>query len=130
MFTQPDQSWPRPPAQFLTMQVVATQDNGTKVLSFKKSKQYEILQVEFKQVQATMSIENMMQFLRRNFYHHESLLYFADFLRLQGKFTEAFDFLERCIFAFEYSFTNEFQPVPPQKVEDYFEKNEGDHFVP
>jgi len=77
-----------------------------------------------------MSIENMSRFLQKNFYHHESLLYFADFLRLQGKFAEAFDFLERCLFAFEYAFTHDYLPVPPQKVEENFERNENEHFVP
>jgi hypothetical protein len=65
-----------------------------------------------------MDIQNMMQFLQRNFYHHESLLNFADFLRLQGKFTDAFDFLERAIFAFEYAFSSEFQPIASEKVLD------------
>ena len=38
---------------------------------------------------------------------------FADFLRLQGKFPDAFEFIERCIFAFEYAFSSEFHPIPP-----------------
>lgn len=90
------------------MEVVSTKENGQKLLSLKKSHEYEILQQEFMQVQASMDIEPMMKFLQRNFYHHESLLNFADFLRLQGKFTEAFDFLERAIFAFEYAFSSDF----------------------
>ena len=49
-----------------------------------------------------------MEFLRRNFYHHESLVYFADFLRIQGKFTDSFHFLERCLFAFESAWTFDF----------------------
>ena len=96
------------------METISTDSQtGEKLLTFKKSEEYQSLQKEFKAVQATMSIENMMQFLQKNFYHHESLLYFADFLRLQGKFSDAQGFLERCLFAFEYAFSNDFQPVPP-----------------
>ena len=66
-----------------------------------------------------------MQFLQKNFYHHESLLYFADYLRIQGKFVDAFHFLERALFAFECSWSFEFQPVPPEK-----NLNEFGVFVP
>jgi hypothetical protein len=67
----------------------------------------------------------MMRFLQKNFYHHESLLYFADFLRLYGKFVEAFDFLERCMFAFEYSFSHDFLPCPPQNFQDDYGDSTG-----
>jgi hypothetical protein len=40
------------------------------------------------------------------------LVYFADFLRLQGKFTDAAIFLERCLFAFESALSYEFNYVP------------------
>lgn len=53
----------------------------------------------------------MIQFLNRNFYHHESLVYFADFLRLQGRFTDSADFLERCLYAYETSFSFDFHFV-------------------
>ena len=82
--------------------------SGAKVFSFVQSTDYAVLQMEFQQVQSTNDIGNLMQFLNRNFYHHESLLYFAEFLRIQGKFSEAFHFLERCLFAFENAFTYEF----------------------
>ena len=58
----------------------------------------------------------MMRFLQKNFYHHESLMSFADFLRLQGKFPDAFEFIERCLFAFEYAFSSDFLPIPPPSV--------------
>lgn len=66
------------------------------------------LQKEFEAVQATMDIHMLMQFLGKNFYHHESLLYFADFLKIQGKFTEAFHFVERCLFAFENAWSYDY----------------------
>lgn len=50
LFVQPNVNWPRPPAKFLTMEVLRTNPNGTKVLTFKKSSEYEMLQKEFKQV--------------------------------------------------------------------------------
>ena len=71
-----------------------------------------------------MDIGSLLQFLQRNFYHHESLLSFADFLRLQGKFADAFGFVERCLFSFEYAFTNDFMPVPPAGVSEDMENNE------
>ena len=63
-----------------------------------------------------MDIDLLLKFLQRNFYHHEALLSFADFLRLQGKFADAFNFVERCLFAFEYSFCYEFMMIPPPAV--------------
>lgn len=50
LFVQPNSSWPRPPAKFLTMEVLRTNPNGSKVLTFKKSPEYEMLQKEFKAV--------------------------------------------------------------------------------
>ena len=82
------------------------------------------------QVQATMDIQNMYHFLQRNFYHHESLLSFADFLRLQGKFADAFEFLERCLFAFEHAFCYDFMPVQPGNAPDKAEEESGEYFVP
>jgi hypothetical protein len=55
-----------------------------------------------------MDIQYLMQFLQKNFYHHESLLYFADYLRIQGKFSDALIFLERCLFAFESAWSFEY----------------------
>ena len=68
-------------------------------------------------MQATNDINTLIQFLQRNFYHHESLVYFADFLRLQGRFSEACEFLERCMYAFESSFSFEFQFVSGKSIE-------------
>jgi hypothetical protein len=50
---QPNSQWPRPPAKFLTMDVIENK-GGQKSLSFRKSVEYEMLQREFQQVQATM----------------------------------------------------------------------------
>lgn len=63
--------------------------SGEKILTFEKSAEYQTLQLEFAKVQATMDIQNLMHFIQKNFYHHEGLVYFADFLRLQGKFSDA-----------------------------------------
>jgi hypothetical protein len=60
-----------------------------------------------------MDIQALLNFLQKNFYHHEALLSFAEFLRLQGKFVDAFGFVERCLFAFEYAFCYEFMSVAP-----------------
>lgn len=63
-----------------------------------------------------MNIDALIKFLQKNFYHHESLLSFSEFLRLQGHFIDSFTFVERCMFAFEYAFCYEFMCVPPQSV--------------
>ena len=112
---QPDPKWPRV-ERLLTMEHIRTnKSTGQKIFSFIKLTEYQIIEKEFKQVQATNDIQSLMHFLQRNFYHHESLVYFADFLRIQGKFSDSFHFLERCLFAFEQAFTFEYQPVPPEK---------------
>ena len=130
LLVQPNQNWPRPPAKFLTMEVEKTCDNGSKILTFVKSPEYQSLQKEFLQVQATMDIQHMYHFLQRNFYHHESLLSFADFLRLQGKFSDAFEFLERCLFAFEHAFCYDFMAVQPGTAGDKADEENGEFFVP
>lgn len=40
MFVQPPENWPRPPGKFLSMEVVETRTNGTKLFTFKKSLEY------------------------------------------------------------------------------------------
>ena len=110
----PDSRWPRIDPKMLTMkQVSIDKETGDKIFSFVKSKEYHSLQKEFSMVQGTMDIQQLANFLGRNFYHHESLIFIADYLRLQGKFTEAQGFLERCLFAYETAFCYEFQFVPP-----------------
>lgn len=86
-------------------QVRVDKKTGKKVFSYVKTPEYVSLQKEFERVQATNDISNLMNFLQKNFYHHESLLYFADFLRIQGKFSDSAHFLERCLFAFESAWT-------------------------
>ena len=98
----------------LTMrQVAIDKKTGDRIFSFVKSQEYHSLQREFHAVQQTMDIQALAQFSQRNFYHHESLVFIADYLRLQGKFSEAATLLERCLFAFESAFCYEFQFVPP-----------------
>jgi hypothetical protein len=69
-------------------------------------------------VQATCDIQALADFLRQNFYHHESLIFIADYLRLQGKFSDAAGFLERCLFAFEQAFSFDFQFVPSSSSQE------------
>jgi hypothetical protein len=76
-----------------------------------RSPEYVSLDKEFERVQETNDIGQLINFLQRNFYHHESLVYFADFLRIQGKFSDSFHFLTRCLFAFEAAWSFDFQPV-------------------
>ena len=75
-----------------------------------------------------MDIQQLANFLGRNFYHHESLIFIADYLRLQGKFSDAAKFLERCLFAFESAFCYDFQFVPP--VESTSNRSALDTFHP
>lgn len=85
--------------------------NGIKVFSFEKTADYKSLQKEFDAVQQSYDIGMLSQFLSRNYYHHESLLYFADFFRMQGKLADAAVCLERALYAFETAMIFEFQPV-------------------
>lgn len=75
-----------------------------------------------------MSIDSLITFLQRNFYHHEGLLSFSEFLRLQGHFIDSFSFVERCLFAFENYFCSEFQCIMPSNAQEFL--SEGEHFVP
>lgn len=52
-----------------------------------------------------MDIQNMMNFLHRYPYHHESLLSMSDFLRMQGQFPESTKLVRRGIFAYEKCFS-------------------------
>ena len=77
-----------------------------------------------------MDISIMMRFLQKNFYHHQSLMSFADFLRLQAKFSDAFQFVERCLFAFEYAFINDSFLVVPMNNTQESQDKDGHHFAP
>ena len=113
----------------LTMkQVALDKKTGDRIFSFVKSPAYHSLQKEFNMVQGTMDIQQLANFLGRNFYHHESLIFIADYLRLQGKFTEAARFLERCLFAFESAFNYDFQFVPA--VESTSNRSGHENFHP
>ena len=118
LLVQPNAQWPKVDKILSMEQVRVDKRTGQKVFSFVKSPEYVSLQKEFETVQGTNDIQMLINFLHKNFYHHESLVYFADFLRIQGKFSDSFHFLERCMFAFESAFTFEYQPVPPEKFKD------------
>jgi hypothetical protein len=105
LMVQPDPNWPKVDKILTMEQVRVDKKTGQKVFSYVKTPEYVSLQKEFERVQATNDISNLMNFLQKNFYHHESLLYFADFLRIQGKFSDSAHFLERCLFAFESAWT-------------------------
>jgi len=106
ILVQPDPSWPRVD-RLLGMEVVGS-EQGLKKFSYVKYPEYDSLQKEFEAVQATNDIGMLINFLRKNFYHHESLVFLADFLRIQGKLADAFHCLERCLYAFECAWTYEF----------------------
>ena len=105
LMVQPDPNWPKVDKILTMEQVRVDKKTGQKLFSYVKTPEYVSLQKEFERVQATNDISNLMNFLQKNFYHHESLLYFADFLRIQGKFSDSAHFLERCLFAFESAWT-------------------------
>ena len=63
-------------------QVAIDKATGDKIFGFVKSREYHSLQKEFTVVQQTMDIQALADFNRRNFYHHESLIFIADYLRL------------------------------------------------
>lgn len=79
----PDSKWPRVDAGFLSMKMIS-EDPKTRCryFSFVKSPEYQSLQKEFNEVQATCDIQALADFLRQNWYHHESLIFIADYLRL------------------------------------------------
>jgi len=53
----------------------------------------------------------MMYFLQDHPWHHETLLYMADFYKMQGKFPESTSLLKRAIYSFEQSFCFDFKVV-------------------
>lgn len=49
-----------------------------------------------------MDIQLLFQFTQRHPYHIESLIFVADFFRMQGQFPAALQFLERALFVIEH----------------------------
>lgn len=82
LMVQPDPQWPKVDKILNMEQIKVDKKTGQKVFSFIKSPEYVSLQKEFERVQGTNDIQQLINFLHRNFYHHESLVYFADFLRI------------------------------------------------
>ena len=107
ILVQPSKDWPKQPRQVF-MRTVTNRD-GFKVFTFEEEKEYKMIQSEFRSIQASMDIQQLMHFLERNPYHHETLLSMADFFRMQGQFPESAKLIRRCIFAFEKSFSHEFK---------------------
>jgi len=116
---QPKPNWPRDPKMLRMERRAPASDReeeskGGLRFTFVKEPEYVALQKEFEKIQERGDINAIAQWSQRNFYHHESLLVIADFLRIQGKLVDAFHFLERCVYAFESAFNFEFQPLEDQ----------------
>ena len=107
LFVQPDQDWAMYNSKTAYMES-ERDENGHKVFKFVERDLYKDTQKEFKAIQQTFDIQMMLQFLSRNFFHHETLIHIADFLRMQGKFPDSVKLIQRCMYAFEILFSKDF----------------------
>ena len=127
LLVQPNREWP-PLARSLSMRSWVSENlehARFKLFTFEKTPLYEAQQKKFEAVQQTNDIRFLIQFLQSNPYHHETLLYLSDFLRMQGQFQQANELVEKCVYAFEDSWIREFQPIgdTPQTRMDLLEDN-------
>jgi len=107
LFVKPDQDWAMYNTKTAYMES-SRDDKGNKIFEFIERDLYKDTQKEFKTIQATFDIQMMMQFLAKNFFHHESLIHIADFMRMQGKFPDSVKLIQRCMYAFEILFSKDF----------------------
>jgi hypothetical protein len=107
LFVQPDKEWAMYNSKTAYMEPTRD-ENDNKVFEFIERDLYKEIQLEFKATQQTFDIHQMLQFLQRHFFHHETLIHVSDFLRMQGKFPDAVKLIQRCMYAFEILFSKDF----------------------
>jgi len=113
MFVQPDTDWAMHNVKLAYMES-SRDENDNKVFEFVERDVYKDVQREFKAIQQTHDIQALMFFLSKNYFHHESLIYVSDFLRMQGKFPDAVKLIQRCMYAFEVLFSKDFTAWGPR----------------
>mmetsp|Transcript_32985 Transcript_32985/g.37835 ORF Transcript_32985/g.37835 Transcript_32985/m.37835 type:complete len:186 (+) Transcript_32985:430-987(+) len=107
LFIQPEKEW----AMFnsKTVYMESTKDeNNVKIFEFIEREPYKEMQNEFNAIKQTQDIFMMMDFLHKNFFHHETLIAVSDFYKIQGKFPDAVKLVQRCLYAFEILFSKDF----------------------
>lgn len=113
LFVQPEKEWAIYSAKNVYMESFRD-ENDNKVFNFVERDLYKEIQNEFRSVQQSYDIHMMLQFMQRNFFHHETLVHVSDFLRIQGKFPDAVKLIQRCMFAFEILFPKDFVICGPK----------------
>ena len=94
-------TWPRSVGLGgLSMEFV---DFETKTFSLLHSKAYETLEMMFYQSVATLNPDTLHNILRENNYHLLSLIQLSEVFKQNGDVSNASDFIERALFAFENS---------------------------
>jgi tetratricopeptide (TPR) repeat protein len=78
-------------------------DFETKTFSLLHSKAYETLEMMFYQSVATLNPDTLHNILRENNYHLLSLIQLSEVFKQNGDVSNASDFIERALFAFENS---------------------------
>ena len=99
---QPPADWPKPDIG-LSMEHLETR-GGLSYFQFKWSEQYKQTQERYERAAATFEPRVLMEFLRTNQYHLDTLLNLFYIYTHTGDFTTADLLLQRCIYALEYSF--------------------------
>ncbi|CAI2387688.1 unnamed protein product [Moneuplotes crassus] len=107
LFVKPEKDWAM--YNSITAYMESDRDeNDNKVFKFIERDLYKEIQREFKSIQQTFDIQMMLRFLSKNFFHHETLIHVADFMRMQGKFPDSVKLIQRCMYAFEILFSKDF----------------------
>ena len=113
LLVAPEKDWP-PCGKELSMSCIEGRD-GFKLFKFRMSEGYRQKQLEFRSIQQSMDIQQLLYFLQKNPFHHETLLYLSDFFKMQGHFPESTKLIKRAIYSFERALSVEFKitdPVP------------------
>ena len=103
---QPPAGWPKPDIglSMAPCSVSREDDDGGSHFEFKWSQEYRRLQDQYQVVSSTFDPNSLVQFLRENQYHLDTLLSLFYVYTHAGDFATADNFLNRCIFVLESAF--------------------------
>ena len=129
LFIQGKEEWPALPSGGLTMEIVERRPNGVVEYRFVHSTTYQDVQRQFEICVASMNPQRL-QILGHHYpYHIATLLQLAEIAKLEHRYSDAVDHLERALFSFGRSVHSTFaEKLSQGKVRLDFRRPENREF--
>lgn len=99
LFIQGKEEWPALPFGGLAMEIVERRPNGVVEYRFVHSTAYQDVQRQFEICVASMDLQRMQVLGQHNPYHIATLLQLSEIAKIQHRYPDAVDHLERALFS-------------------------------